>query len=171
MVGRPVSRRLDDGLTLELLRLASDGAPNACSFLYSAARRATFAQGYTRLIIYILGSEPGVTLRAAGWIAMGTAGGGTWSRAGRPRSDTHPTVRKERWEVRACKEGRQRASSKTAMPAAIVKNGDASSSKGRGMSYPGGKAGAGVYHLATLFLRSWLRFWLRARRILWVETR
>lgn len=40
IVGRPVSRYLDDGFTLEVNRLCSDGAKNACSFLYAAAARA-----------------------------------------------------------------------------------------------------------------------------------
>lgn len=34
MVGRPVARGNDNGMTLELTRLASDGCPNACSCLY-----------------------------------------------------------------------------------------------------------------------------------------
>lgn len=33
IAGRPVCRRLDDGKTLEVLRVATDGTPNACSFL------------------------------------------------------------------------------------------------------------------------------------------
>lgn len=33
IVGRPVSRYLDDGFTLEVNRLCSDGAKNACSIL------------------------------------------------------------------------------------------------------------------------------------------
>ena len=37
--GRPVSRFLDDGYTLEVSRLCTDGARNACSMLYGAAVR------------------------------------------------------------------------------------------------------------------------------------
>ena len=40
IVGRPVSRYLDNGLTLEVNRLCTDGTKNACSFLYGAAARA-----------------------------------------------------------------------------------------------------------------------------------
>ncbi|MFR8331722.1 MAG: XF1762 family protein [Oscillospiraceae bacterium] len=36
IVGRPVSRYLDDGRTLEVNRLCTDGTKNACSFLYGA---------------------------------------------------------------------------------------------------------------------------------------
>ena len=35
IVGRPVSRYLDDEKTLEVTRLCTDGTYNACSFLYS----------------------------------------------------------------------------------------------------------------------------------------
>ena len=38
-VGRPVSRYLDDGKTLEVLRLCSNGSKDVCSFLYSRAAR------------------------------------------------------------------------------------------------------------------------------------
>ena len=40
IVGRPVSRYLDDGKTLEVNRLCTTGEKNACSFLYGAAARA-----------------------------------------------------------------------------------------------------------------------------------
>ena len=76
MVGRPVARGNDDGMTLEVTRLASDGCPNACSCLYGAAWRATKALGYGRLITYILDTEPGTTLTAAGWKCVGKRGGG-----------------------------------------------------------------------------------------------
>lgn len=99
VIGRPVARRLDDGLTLEVTRLATDGCPNACSALYSAAWRATKALGYRRLGTYILSSEPGTSLKAAGWRCVGQAGGGSWSRDGRPRIDMHPLQTKMRWEA------------------------------------------------------------------------
>ena len=99
IVGRPVSRMLDDGLTLEVYRVATDGTPNACSALYGACRRATFALGYKRLVTYTLASESGVSLNAAGWKTLGVAGGGSWCRESRPRIDKHPTQRKIRWEV------------------------------------------------------------------------
>lgn len=49
IVGRPVARRRDDGKTLEVTRLCTDGEKNACSFLYGAAARAAFALGYSRI--------------------------------------------------------------------------------------------------------------------------
>lgn len=102
VVGRPIARRLDDGWTAEVTRLASDGAANACSMLYAAAWRACRSLGYRRLVTYILDTEPGTTLRAAGWKLVGQAGkpgGGGWSCASRPRVDLHPTQGKLRFEM------------------------------------------------------------------------
>jgi hypothetical protein len=98
--GRPVSRHLDDGWTLEVNRVATDGTRNACSFLYGAVRRAGKAMGYRRFVTYTLPEEGGASLRGAGWQLVGEAGGGSWNtpNAGRPRVDTHPTQIKLRWE-------------------------------------------------------------------------
>lgn len=76
MVGRPVARGNDDGWTLEVTRVATDGTPNACSALYGAAWRATKALGYRRLITYVLTDEPGTSLKASGWRCVGERGGG-----------------------------------------------------------------------------------------------
>lgn len=104
--GRPVSRHLDDGRTLEVTRVATDGTRNACSALYGAIRRAAVALGYTRLVTYTLAEEEGASLRASGWTDEGEAGSGSWSRPSRPRDDTlfgmpapkaAPQVRKRRW--------------------------------------------------------------------------
>lgn len=46
IVGRPVARGRDDGVTAEITRLATDGTKNACSFLYGASARAAFALGF-----------------------------------------------------------------------------------------------------------------------------
>jgi|SRR6185369_456412 len=101
IVGRPVARGLDDGLTLEVCRVATDGTKNAASALYGASRRATFALGYRRLVTYTLPSESGASLRAAGYRCLGEAGGGSWSCPSRPRVDKHPMQRKLRWEMTA----------------------------------------------------------------------
>ena len=90
IVGRPVSRRRDDGLTLEVTRLCTIGERNACSFLYGAAARATFALGYRRIGTYILKREPGTSVMAAGWKLIGETSGKSWSQPSRPRSDKHP---------------------------------------------------------------------------------
>lgn len=90
IVGRPVARRRDDGLTLEVTRLCTNGHRNACSFLYGAAARATFALGYLRIGTYILKSEPGTSLMAAGWKMIAETPGRSWSVPSRPRNDKHP---------------------------------------------------------------------------------
>ena len=90
IVGRPTARGNQDGETLELTRLATDGTRNACSFLYGASCRAAFALGYTRLGTYILKSEGGVSLRAAGWRLLGEVRGRSWNCPSRPRVDKHP---------------------------------------------------------------------------------
>lgn len=79
MVGRPIGRYLDDGLTLEVNRCCTDGTRNACSILYGAAWRAAKALGYKRLITYTRQSENGASLRASGWICDGPAGGTHWT--------------------------------------------------------------------------------------------
>lgn len=94
IVSRPVSRNRDDGWTLEVSRLCTDGSKNVPSLLYGAAARAAFALGYKRIGTYILNTEPGTSLRAAGWKLIGEAGGGKWGRKDRPRVDTHPTQTK-----------------------------------------------------------------------------
>ncbi|MEU7158470.1 XF1762 family protein [Streptomyces chrestomyceticus] len=88
IVGRPVSRYLDNGATLEVTRLASDGVRNANSMLYAAAWRAASALGYSRLITYTQHGESGASLRGAGWrvIARRPARPG-WHCPSRPRTD------------------------------------------------------------------------------------
>jgi len=98
IVGRPVARFLDDGLTLEVTRVATNGYKNACSFLYGACWRATKALGYKKLITYTLSNEQGGSLKAVGWKLIGECGGGTWNCESRPRIDKHPLQKKLRWE-------------------------------------------------------------------------
>ena len=99
IVGRPISRIRDDGMTLEVTRLCTDGSPNSCSFLYGACRRAVFALGYERLGTYTLPNEGGASLRAAGWKLLGERGGGSWSRPSRPRITSSPPGQKWLWEA------------------------------------------------------------------------
>lgn len=99
LVGRPVSRHLQDGWTLEVNRCCTDGTPNACSMLYGAAWRVARELGYRRLITYTLPEEGGASLRGAGWKCVGERGGGSWSVPSRPRVDTHPTQGKLLWEA------------------------------------------------------------------------
>jgi hypothetical protein len=98
IASRPVARRLDDGWTLEVSRVATDGTRNACSFLYGAVRRAGKAMGYRRFITFTLPEEGGHSLRGAGWECVGDTPGRSWSVPSRPRVDKHPLQTKLRWE-------------------------------------------------------------------------
>lgn len=98
IVGRPVSRYLDNGLTLEVNRLCTDGTKNACSMLYAAAWRAARAMGYQKIITYTLDTESGASLRAAGWTCAGLAGGKRWTGSRRPAADLYPAQMKYRYE-------------------------------------------------------------------------
>ena len=98
IVGRPLARMNDNGLTAEVTRCCTDGTRNACSKLYGAVARTAREMGFERVITYTLPSEGGASLRAAGWkLETAMAGGGTWSREGRERTDAHPTELKARW--------------------------------------------------------------------------
>lgn len=85
-VGRPVSRMLDDGNTLEVLRLCTNGEKDVCSFLYSRAARIAKEMGYAKIITYILESESGTSLKASGWHQeAANVGGANWNVPSRPR--------------------------------------------------------------------------------------
>ena len=109
IVGRPVSRYLDDGLTLEVNRLCTDGTQNACSKLYSASARAAKELGYVKIITYILETESGASLRASGWSYAGEAGGKVWTGERNPLKESeqlslieqtcpYPQIMKKRYE-------------------------------------------------------------------------
>jgi len=97
IVGRPVSRVLDDGETCEITRCCTDGTRNACSMLYGACVKAAFAMGYRRVITYTLDEEPGTSLLAAGFVMDGRTTGGSWDTPARRRSTDAPTGAKKRW--------------------------------------------------------------------------
>ena len=100
IVGRPVARLRDDGVTAEVTRLCTDGSRNACSFLYGKAARAAFALGFQRIGTYTLPNEGGASLRASGWHLIGERGGGEWSSPSRPRAPMKsPTETKWLWEA------------------------------------------------------------------------
>lgn len=97
-VGRPVSRNLDNGKTLEVVRLCTDGTKDVCSFLYAKAARIAKEMGYSKIITYILESENGTSLIAAGWRQVAITSGGEWSRSSRPRVTKAPICPKKRFE-------------------------------------------------------------------------
>ena len=98
IVGSPLARKINDETTVEVLRLCTDGTPNACSALYGACLRAASALGYQRIITYTLKDEPGTNLKAAGWTFGYRTTGGAWSRAGCPRKTSeHEGPKKRRY--------------------------------------------------------------------------
>lgn len=98
VVGRPVSRELSHYSVAEVTRLVTDGTSNACSFLYSAAARIAREMGFDYIQTYILESEPGTSLRAAGWEFDGLTNGGTWNcNVRKNRREDQPMERKQRW--------------------------------------------------------------------------
>ncbi|WP_433418831.1 XF1762 family protein [Microtetraspora malaysiensis] len=103
IAGRPVARPFDDGFTIEVTRLATDGTANACSALLAAAWRAARAMGYRLLITYTLATEPGTSLRAAGLrrVAERPARSG-WNTPSRPRvAHGADGVARVLWEITA----------------------------------------------------------------------
>ena len=108
--GRPVGRKLDDGLTIEVARLCvKAGIPNGCSKLYAASGRIAKEMGYNKIITYILMSEGGISLKASGWdLEAANVGGKSWNSSGNIiRSDEisdlfgttkkYPAEMKQRW--------------------------------------------------------------------------
>jgi hypothetical protein len=80
MVGRPIARAFDNGLTAEINRTCTDGTRNANSMLYGAAARACKAMGYERVITYTQASESGASLKAAGFVRVrDLPARGSWS--------------------------------------------------------------------------------------------
>lgn len=112
IVGRPVARMLQDGLTCEVLRTCTDGTRNANSILYGACLRAARALGYRRVVTYTLIEEGGASLKAAGWKRdVDLVARPTWDTPSRPREqqdlfsqDRRPPGAKIRW-VWEMKEG------------------------------------------------------------------
>lgn len=101
IAGRPVARHLDDGWTIEVNRVATNGARNACSMLYAACWRAARAMGYRRAVTYTLERESGASLRGAGWDVVAEVEGRSWDTPSRPRVDKSEvqTEAKLRWET------------------------------------------------------------------------
>lgn len=95
-VGIPTSpkwMKYEDGNTLEVTRCCvAPEIKNGCSFLYGAAWRVAKNLGYSRLITFVLISEPGTSLKAAGWKFLHT----TQANAKRSnRKNDHPLEAKQ----------------------------------------------------------------------------
>lgn len=102
LAGRPTNRNNDDGQTVEVLRVAADGHPNACSLLYGACARAAKAIGAWRIITYTLDDESGASMRGAGWERQEDGIESWWWHPGSRTpaiSRPHMAVTKTRWAV------------------------------------------------------------------------
>jgi hypothetical protein len=99
IVGRPVSREVPQYEVAEVTRLVTNGSPNACSALYGACARVAKEMGFAKIQTYILATEPGTSLKAAGWIKTGVTSGGNWNHSWRKgRREDQPMIPKTRWE-------------------------------------------------------------------------
>jgi hypothetical protein len=101
IAARPASRMLQDGLTVEITRVCTNGTPNACSLAYGALRRAAVALGYQRVVTYTRADELGTACKASGFIDDGLAGGGEADRPSRRRQPSEDSSPKRRWVWRA----------------------------------------------------------------------
>lgn len=106
LVGNPVARMTmlkgieNDKPEIEVIRVATDGTRNACSFLYSRAKRAAQALGYIKVRTKTLPEEGGASLRAVGAQQTGETRAQQWDRANRRRSEK-PMTPKLNWDLTA----------------------------------------------------------------------
>lgn len=104
IAGRPTNRNNDDGQTIEVLRIATDGTQNACSALLGACAKAARAMGAARVLTYTLGSEGGASLRGAGWVCESADVGKSWWGHAGTRTPAvqreHFSEHKARWGLR-----------------------------------------------------------------------
>jgi hypothetical protein len=66
--------------------------------LYAASWRAARAMGYKKVITYILESENGASVKAAGFKCVGEAGGLRWTGKRKPSVDLCPAQMKLKFE-------------------------------------------------------------------------
>lgn len=106
IVGRPVSRELNQYDIAEITRLVTDGFPNACSALYGACARVAKEMGFVSIQTYILENETGISLKSSGYIFDHLTNGGNWNHSWRKgRREDQPMCPKQLW-IRKLKEGR-----------------------------------------------------------------
>lgn len=112
IVGRPVAGATDQRNIAEIVRLVTDGISrptgfynrfgeptfyNPCSMLYAACANSAKFMGYESIQTFILETEPGTSLIAAGFKKIGRSSGGDWSRSGRLRDSKNPQGPKTKW--------------------------------------------------------------------------
>lgn len=99
--GRPISRHLDNGLTLEVYRVCTDGTKNATSMLYSRCKRIGQLMGYEKIITYTLQSESGSSLKALGATVEKNVDGRQWNDSEKVKRTKQPVSEemKYRWAI------------------------------------------------------------------------
>jgi len=99
IAGRPVSRMLDTGRTIEITRVCTNGKKrNVSSMLYGACCRAAAAMGYKLAVTYTLATETGASLRASGFKPVAEVEDRQWNRPSRQRAERDLVGGKIRWE-------------------------------------------------------------------------
>jgi hypothetical protein len=106
ILGRPVNRHIEDGETLEIRRLATNGLKNSCSYLLARTCDVAFSMGYNKVVTYTLQSESGSSLKAVGFtISHYSNSNGKWKRNGVSTTQTRldgrdliPSQKKICWE-------------------------------------------------------------------------
>ncbi len=102
-VGNPVAPAFNGRGIVEVNRLCvrRDLDPmlrwNCCSKLFAYSAREAERRGFHRIITYLRADEDGTSVRAAGWVLEGSAGGGGWHSAKRSRSNRNAWIVKQRW--------------------------------------------------------------------------
>lgn len=95
--------RLPQYFFLEINRLATDGTKNACSKLYGASAAIGKLMGFTDIETAILETEPGTSLKAAGFTFRRWTRGGDWNRPSRAgRRTDQPMGPKQIWGKALC---------------------------------------------------------------------
>ncbi len=74
VVGLPKFSRLNDGRTLEVYSLWSNGRANALTKLYSACWRVAREMGYLRIITLVFPTESSKVIKDSGWTNNGKIG-------------------------------------------------------------------------------------------------
>jgi hypothetical protein len=98
IVENPKARMSNRREMAEVTRVCTDGTKNACSILYAACARAALAMGYTRIKTFLLATEPGTSVEAAGWKYDGEVEAQQWDRPSRGRKrKAIGTIRKKRY--------------------------------------------------------------------------
>lgn len=99
--GRPVARMLDNGETIEILRVCiKEGHKNACSMIYARLAKIAKLLGYKNIITYTLTRESGASMRALGAVQEKIVKSQQWSRPSRARKEQNIyNEEKIRWHI------------------------------------------------------------------------